>query len=386
MTRRRGTDRRDRAARVAGLLCALLGAAVPAGRGDVVQTRSERIAGKVTFRDGALAVGNRAVAFEDVLFAVIDRKGGTFRQPNTVRTTTGEVWHCGIVSLAAGKLTVRSPLLGTKQVPKSRVRAMEFQAHLPDEARLAENVLYRRAGEPLPGSILWISPTQVAVDSPLGAMAMDRDGLTRLILSKDARLAAPEGETQVVLADGTVLAGAATVAPGKLAMSHEVLGELSLPAGAVRSILRHPAGVAYLAELPLQAISAPLFGSASAGTVRTVDRHPSGRTRAPGGFIRSLTIQPNTTVTFRLPARLGADKIFRASVAAAPGAKGGVRLRVLAGGRAVLEKVLAPAAASEPISVALGRADTVAIEVAFADEAVRFPCGAVLGDAHVVGK
>lgn len=350
---------------------------------DVVQTLDGRLTGRAALRPEGVVLGERTVAAAELLFVNFDRKGRTFRRPNTVRLTNGEVWRCDILSLTADKLKVRSPFFGTREVRKADVRALEFQARLPSEAHLATNTLYRTSGEPLPGSLLWISPTQIAVDSPLGALAMDRKGATRFLLAGRRLRRGRNGEGEVVLVDGTVLRGRLGLAADVVRLTHDALGELALPVEAVLSFLRHGPNVIYLAELPFEAKARSLLGEG--GQVRTVDRHLPGQGAGAAGFLRSLAIQPATALTVRLPDGPG-RRVLRACAAPVPGARGAAILRVRQGERLLFEKsVPASQARAVPLSVELPAGDQVTIDVSF-DRRVRLPCGVVLADPHVVTR
>jgi len=353
----------------------------PAG---VVQTRGERLVGVVAVREGALAVGERTLPAGEVLLAVFDAAGRTLRPPNTVRRTNGEVWHCEVLALARDKLTLRSPCFGTREIARGGVRALEFRPKLPAEEHLETDTLYRAFGEPLPGSLLWITREKIAVDSPLGAMALDREEATRFILARPPAGAPPAGGLdEVVLHDGSVLHGRVELDAGALRLSHRELGELFLDARAVRSLLRNPSGCTYLTDLALQPQAAPLLGEATAA--RTVEARPSGSADAGAGHIRCLRIQPTTTLSVSVPGKPAAARTFRATVEAPRGARGSVRLRVSAGGKALWEKTIDPApTAPEAISVDLA-GEAVTIDVGF-EGPPRFPCGVVLGDPHIVER
>jgi len=363
-----------RAAAVAAFL--LSGFPILAG---VVQTRTGRLSGAVSVRDGALAVDGKVVPVKDVLFAVFDAPGRTFRSPNTVRLTSGEVWHCEVLALQAGKLKLRSPYFGTKEVAREGVRSLEFREKVPPEEGLGADTLYREEGEPLPGKLLWISSTQVAVDSPLGAMAMDRSEVTRFILSKAAPAAATTGHCEVALCDGSVVRGTLKLAAGEVVVTHEELGELAVPVRAVRSLLCHAPGCVYLAEMALDTAASPLL--AATPSIRTVHRRAGGQADAAAGYVRALVIQPSTKLTVRLPGK--APGVFRATVSAVDAARGPARLRITAGGKALIARTVEPSVGPpEAISVEL-TGETMAIEVLFEDTP-KFPCGVVLGDPHVV--
>jgi hypothetical protein len=377
-----------KAAALAGLLGAW-GLPVVSVRADIVQTRTERLEGRIALRAGGLTVGEKAAATEEVLFAVFDRPGRTLRCPSTVRMADGEIWHCDILNLAAGKLTVRWPLFGQRDVDRGGIRALEFQARLGQEEESQANVLYRKNGEPLPGGLLWLNHDQIAVDSPLGAMALDRQDAARFILAgsagKTGSAAPPPAaadEADVVLADGSVLRGRLAITRDSLTLQHATLGELTIPAAAVRSFLRRPAGVTYLTDVAFAARSSPLVQAGSPVSLVEV-RLPDGSPEQAGKAIRTMVIRPETEIRVRLG---GGNNVFRATVAPMARARGDARLRVLVGGKAVLDKKVSPAAeAGELISADVGGGGELVIEVTF-EPAVRLPCGVVLGDPHVTAK
>jgi hypothetical protein len=347
--------------------------------------------GPLALRPGGLTVADKAAATEEVLFAIFDRPGRTLRSPSTVRMADGQIWHCEIVNLAAGKLTVRWPLFGQRDVDRGGIKALEFQARLPQDTDEQANVLYRKSGEPLPGALLWLNHDQIAVDSPLGAMALDRQDATRFILggstAKSAPAAAPPpaapaDEADVILTEGSVLRGRLTIQRDSLKLQHATLGELTIPAAAVRAFLRRPSGVTYLTDVPLAARSTPLVQAGAPEGLVDI-RLPDGSPEQAGKAIRTMIVRPDTELRFRLG---GGNNVFRATVAPLAGARGDARLRLLAGGKAVLDKKISPAdEAAQAVSADLGGGGELVIEVTF-EPAVRFPCGVVMGDPHVTTR
>jgi hypothetical protein len=63
--------------------------------------------------------------------------------------------------------------------------------------------------------------------------------------------------------------------------------------------------------------------------------------------------------------------------------RGDARLRVLAGGKTLLEKTIGPGAAVEPLALDLAQAQELVLEVDFGNR-IGFPCGIVLEDPIVV--
>jgi hypothetical protein len=66
-----------------------------------------------------------------------------------------------------------------------------------------------------------------------------------------------------------------------------------------------------------------------------------------------------------------------------PGTRGDLRLRVVAAGKALLEQELAADADWKPLALDVPRAGELVIEIDFGKR-IRFPCGVVLCDPHVV--
>jgi hypothetical protein len=238
--------------------------------------------------------------------------------------------------------------------------------------------------------LLWHTHDPIAVDSPLGAMALDRQDAARFILAGSTAKGAPAAtppaaatdEADIILADGSVLRGRLTIERDSLKLQHATLGELTIPAAAVRAFLRRPPGVTYLTDVAFAARSSPLVQAGPPPGLVEICL-PDGSPEQAGKAIRTMTIRPETELRGRLG---GGNNVFRATIAPLAGARGDARLRLLAGGKAVLDKKVSPAAeAGELVSADLGGGGELVIEVTF-EPAVRFPCGVIMGDPLVTAK
>ncbi len=361
---------------VRAIAAMLLAPALLADAG-VVWTAGGRRVGDVAIRDGKLNVGGKDVAADEALVVVLEPPGHTLPQPNAVRLTGGELWRCEILSLTAGKLTLRSDIFGTREIDSSAVAALEFRADLPEAEGLDTRCLYRGESQPLPGELLWISRERIAVDSPLGALAVDRDGAARFLLRPAPRPAAP-GADEVALVDGSVLHGKAGFAKDAVLLTHEMIGELRLPVAAVRAVTRRADGVTHLAALKLSPSAEPLLGSGPAG--KAIEAVPPGRQPPGAACARSLTIRPTAEVALRL----ASAATFRATASPVAGARAPAVLEIAGGGKTLVSKPIAPG--DEPAEVSADApAGRLVIRVRFAD-AEAFPCGVTLGDPHVLAK
>lgn len=365
-----GTSTLTASSRAIAALC-LCGVALA----GVVHTRAGRLDGRVGFGADRVEVDGKAVGWGDVLIAVREARGTTLSARDVVRLKTGEAWVCDVRALVAKKLTVRFPLFGEQHVDVAQVAAIDFVRGLPAAGDERVSTLYREKGEPVPGKILWLDARHVAIDSPIGVLEIPRRNANRYVVANGTTL--PQDGDEVGLTDGTVLHGA--LSPGKqgLQLEHALLGTLAIPSNAVRSVLRRADGVAYLAEQAPKATVLPLVRQApEPGTVAYPDADGSA-------WLKGVRVAPRTTLRYRLPDAKGRSFVFRAGLAPIEGSVGDLRLRVLAGGKALLEQELEAGADWPPVSAEVPGAGELTLEIDFGTR-IRFPCGVVLCDPHVV--
>ena len=363
----------------AALLFALWG--LPAVRADVVQTLQGRIEGATQFKADGLAAGTQSVRWDDVVYLVRDSVGRTLPAPQTVRLANGEVWGAELLGVAAKRIRLRFSLFGKQEIDLGLVSALEFVPGLSADPSLKPNTLYREEGEPIPGSLLWIDEKKIAMDSPLGVLTMPRHGASRLVLSKGLPTAARPNEDEVGLIDGSVLRGTLRPGAGQVVLDHAVLGKVPIPAGAVRFVWRHPASVVYLAELVRQSVDAvPLIAQTVPPETVTYGAGPS---REAAGSARGIRIWPKCTVRYATGKAGGQKVLLRTTVGPVDGARGDVRVRIAAGDRALFEKEFAPEDKGESLSLEVPDGGLLVFEVDFGKR-MRFPCGAALGEPHLV--
>ena len=340
----------------------------------LVHTRSGRVEGAVAFRNGRVEVAGKAVAWDDVLIAVRETPGRRLSAGDVVTLRSGEAWVVDVLALVAGRLKVRFPVFGEREVEIARIATLDFVPGLAPPTRQRTGTLYREKGEPVPGKLLWLDAQNLAIDSPLGVIEFARRDALRYVFANGKPASAPRhGEAGLV--DGSILHGKLTPAKDGFELDHAVLGKLMVPGDALRSILRHSDRVAYLAEMEPKIDAKPLVAQA-------VAPKPLAYPGVETPWLKGVEIAPKTSLRYRLP--VAGARRFRATPRPLPGIRGDLRLRVLAGGKTLLDQELTADGAWSAIDLDVPGAD-LTIEVDFGTR-IRFPCGVTLCDPHVVSR
>lgn len=315
--------------------------------GDVVWTTSERLVGDMKVKSGAVEVRGKDVAWDQVVLISREAKE-TISGSHVLRLRSGERWVGEFLRFGAKKVRFASPVIGEREVDVALVAGVDFVGKA--EAGGAPATLYRTVGEPLPGELLWVNSQQLSIQSPLGAVTLQREGAIRYNFpaGKDAS----GGGDVVTLVDGTVLKGTCVAGDGRVGVTHAVLGEVVVPAGVVKSVHR----------------VAPLEGV-------TVTRKS-----LLGGGEKAVQwsgeLQPGDTAAFEAP--VGVVRMFLEPI---DGGRADVKVKVSSGGKVIFEKLVT---AGEIVSG--DSAGEVTIEVSFAGGKTLFPAGVAVGDPHVVSK
>ena len=135
----------------------------PAG---VVQTRTERLAGAVSFTETGLGIGEKSVPWDQASI-VIPGNLPTIGESSVVHLATGELSAVDVLKMIGKKFHVQSSLLGERDLDLAALRAIDFLSGMSLSDKSDPATLYRDSGEPLPGTVLWIDPSRLAIDSPL---------------------------------------------------------------------------------------------------------------------------------------------------------------------------------------------------------------------------
>lgn len=348
----------------------------------VVRTLDDRLEGHVVFRDGRIEVDGKPVPWPALVYAMPDGHVRTLGAPGAVRLAGGEVWRGDVLSLSAAKLTLRSRLWGERRIDAARVTAVEFVHGAPAPDASKPGTLYREDGEPIPGSLLWIGPSRLAIDSPLGVLTLARKGLIGYVFDRtaagrtDARAA-----DEVGLVDGTVLQGRAMAKAGHLVLEHPIHGNLKLPAEIVRYVRRPVDGASDLAALaPTSAVSTGVFGpqAAPAISIRRLAETPQA------DALVTVTVRPKTELRYEVAPGEGRWLVARLRPVA--DARGEVRVWIAAGDAVLDEVVLTPDAAPVPLHLELPpEARDLTVEVDFGRR-IGFPCGVRIEDPLLISR
>lgn len=357
----------------------LLFAAAAASHGAVVQTSTERLNGKVSFDRGALRVSGKNILWRDVILMVADPSSAAFPPPQTVRLKNGEVWPATMVTVEEGKLSLSSKLLGKRTIPISTVASIDFRSGLSGTAHARKGVLYREKGEPLPGKLLWLDTTHIAIDSALGVLKLQRKGLLRYRCAWESRRPPGDNTDVITLIDGAIYRGQSRPETRTLEMQHKQLGNVSIPVTALKTLVRHTNRTRFLTDaLPKLQKTFPLLDEKA---VRPrVTRLASDR---DGAWARALQIEPKSLVRWSQPTQSGLSASFRTVVRPMPNCRGQAHVKLMVNGKTVFDRKLGRQDRPVPVSVALpaGKAFDVAVDFG---NAPFFPCGVVLEDPHLV--
>lgn len=333
---------------------------------DVVQTSSGWLEGQIALGQGEVGIGERRIPLEQVILLVRQPAGRTISAPQSLRMKTGEIWQVDLTRVLAKKVRFVSPLAGEREVDLAAVAAIDFVLD-PQMPGMAANTLYRDEGEPIPGSIIWIDPTRISLQSPLGALTLPREGLLRYVVSTDA----PAGEgDELTLIDGSIYRGTLRAAAGGFELSHPTLGAVMVPLAAVRSIRRQ--GMAQHVDT-LKVVQTDVLG---AGEARFAVRGEAGEAHQP--FIKAFTLTTGASATMDV-ARGG---VLRMAIGPVRGAQSSAAARIVAAGKVLWEKTVAMDDKPADLGVAVP-AGQVSVEIIPAGQPLRFPAGVALMDPRI---
>lgn len=357
--------------------------ALPAmARAGVVVTTTGRLDGPVALAGGNLTAGGKAVVWADVLVAVAEASDA--RNANeALYLDSGEVWGGQVVKMAAGRITIASPLLGTREVDQAVVRSIDFVADLAAPEAQDSGVLFRLKGSPVRGALIALEPQKISVETALGAVPLDRSTVKRYIFAGSLRKTVPTDD-EVTLTDGSILIGKLSPTAAGLTLKHPLLGDLAIAANQWRSLRRRTEKVTYLTEQPpAKTETFPLIRRpANPPVVERARSQAAGS--PPPSYACRMQVWPRTIISYALPGEGGGKISFR--VGLLEGSRGSLTLRAKVGEKVAFETVLDPKD-TKPVAVAFeaGAGDTLSLEVDF-DKSIRFPCNVTVDDPLVLRK
>ena len=369
--------------RLAGIML-LLGAADVFGARGVVLTRSTRLEGDLAMQAATIQVGTNVVPWSSVLYVLFDPEVRTFPPSHRAQCVHGEEWLGEIVALSAAQLTFRFALFGTCKVAGTNLAFIDFSPNVPRPTLKNPGTLYLREGEPLSGTLVWIDANQLAIDSPLGVLTLPRERVLRYVFpAHDPRQVKGAAGDEVRLVDGTILQGWMRFETNQVTLRHPSLGELTIPAGVIRSISKSSPGTARLADLRPDSVPSQGLFASSPGEGHVICERQDEPQSTRQDFLTSMTIGPKTTLRYRLGDEFTNGTTFRALFGAAPQGRGSARITLLAGTNSLLEREFKGGEAPGPVTVPVPATRELTLQVDFGSR-IGFPCGVTLADAFLL--
>lgn len=366
------------------LVTALMLSARESAAGTVV-TAATRQEGRIELQPGAVQVGAARVKWDDVLVMFNEAAPTTNTAPEILQLQNGESWAGSIIKVDNTQAVIQTAFFGRRDLPSPRVRTLDFKAGLPPVPAGETKMLWRSRGSPVPGSLLWVDGDRVALETPLGVLALTRKDIVRASYGgADTNAATASPGDEIALADGSVLSGILAPAPEGLVLKHALLGTQTVKPDAWRWVRRHRDGIVYLADAaPVSVSSTPLINRAP--PVPRVDAF--GGTETEGApFIRRIRIWPKTISSYRLPGTPGKKVAVSALVSLAAGARGEAAVRFRMADKVVFECAVAQEKPGPtPVAFETEAGGVLTVEVDFG-KVLRFPCSVTLDDAVAVVK
>ena len=148
------------------LSASLHAGAEPAPLSGTAQAISGKFSGAVQVQNGKLTVGDRELKLEDTLYLAMQTPEAAEAPTNALRMVNGEYWRVNLLGLSDQAVTVINPAMNReRRVGLESIAALEFSPEdtRPDMDR--PETMYRREGAALPGTLVWIKNSDVAVQS-----------------------------------------------------------------------------------------------------------------------------------------------------------------------------------------------------------------------------
>ncbi len=368
--------------RSALMLIALLAMGVTCtARADVMWTLDGPQHGKLTFDAGKVAIDGKAASWNQLVLAVRQFDQLTLAEPHLLRLTHGEQWAVTIDQLEDGNLTVRSGLLGQRQLDVDHVAAMDLSGNVGPVSYGRTNVLYRGKGEPVPGKLRWIESNALAIESPLGLISIPMHTATRYVFrAPSERRTNPDAADAIGLLDGTILHGKAEATKDGLTINHAQLGEVTVPFHAVWFVRRTDERVTWLIGPAITRNDSQPLGQAP--PVDTLEYRPDRY--QPGASVpgrRALRVQPHTELKYVLDADRKVS--LRGVVRPADDARGQVVVRFVRDGKTAHRLTMEPNAQPQSLDIDLDKGRTLSIIVDFGKQ-LGWPAAVDLVDLHLI--
>ncbi|MBN2713026.1 MAG: hypothetical protein JXR97_11445 [Planctomycetes bacterium] len=346
---------------------------------DSVTTRFGVMHGEVSLSGNSLSVSGKKFLWKDVIFMSLAERGSRFPEPNYVRFRNGEVWAVTALSAEKRKMQVRSSLFGERRIYTRLVSSLDFVPDFNLPAGSGGGVLFRKGGNRLAGEILWMSDSAIGIESPLGALSINREECESYVFNEPYDKVKEEDE--VVFADGSRIFGEVSIVDGRIRIEHSSLKELNFNLPAVRAVVKRTDKVVYLSRLtPKSDKAQSVIGGADSGrAVLGIDR--SGKFMN-GVCADWINIACPGEVAYELPEKAGGNMIISSTLAAASGVEAKMHVIVAVDGKTVWNGDVAPGQKPIEMKAKVGGGKNISIEVRHKDKLL-FPASVMFGDLFV---
>ncbi len=333
--------------------------------------------------DGGLRIAGAAVPLSDVMTAVRDTGANTISSVQSVRMSNGEIWHGSILGLETNALSFRGDLFGERTISAESIATLDFTRRITPTAASMRGMLYREKGDPIPGTILWIRESTLAIDCPLGVLPIPRQGIIRYQFKPPAGSIPREGEDEIGLIDGSVFRGRLSPVSNGVEVGHASLGTVSVPWEALRYILRSPPGLMRLG--PPAAGDVEARGPAgSPEAPRLLDYRTGLEPRQPSPVcLTAVRMLPITAARYRLQGREGRKAWFHAVATPIPESRSDVRISLRVAGATAYERTLLCTNSPVTVSIELPAGEELTLKADFGGKLL-YPCGVDWQDPCVV--
>ena len=354
-----------------------------ASRADTVQTAAGIFAGEMSPREGAILIGGATVPLGEVLTVVRDTGGNTISAAQALRMINGEIWCGSILGLETNALIFRGDLFGERTVETEAVATLDFSRRIAPTTAGKRGMLYREKGEPIPGSLLWIRESTLAIDCPLGVLPVPRQGVIRYQFKAPVSAVPRKEEDEIGLIDGSVFRGRLSLVSNGLDLAHASLGKVSVPWTAVRYLLRSPPELTRLG-LPAAGDVETRGPAAPPAAPQLLDYRTGLEPRQPApACLTAVRMLPITVARYRLQGREGRKAWFRAVVVPVPECRGDVRISLQVAGASAYERTLPCTNDALTVSLELPPGEDLTIKTDFGGKLL-YPCGVDWQDPCVV--
>ncbi|MDP6356858.1 MAG: hypothetical protein QF473_17235 [Planctomycetota bacterium] len=300
----------------------------------IVQTLGNRHSGNIHLSDQHIRIDNKTIAWSSTLYVLLNIDRQTVNADEVLWLKNGERWNVNVTGMTAKGLTIRSRITGRRTLKPDLIHRIDFLPDVDIQQPEAET-LYRPNAEAVPGTLLWLDRTHLAIDSPLGVAKTRRDKASSYVISYMEGKALKD-VSRIGLIDGSVFAGSLKFGKKAVSLSHKILGELPIPYAAIRSIKPANTNIQFLTDLqPEQTestspLNTPLDSAApvrSKGSANSITQH-----------LNHLRIPSGTTLHYMLPS----NKKHKFHAHLSPTPQGDPHLIVTVDSKVVFNKTVQP--------------------------------------------